>query len=181
MNAAWFRERDVQLRNVTYIGDKHALRHYLDRAMSEINLPHVLRYEDRNSMAHSVESRVPFLTPTLVDLVLSLLEEHVIFREGTSKALFRSAMRGIVPDSVLDRRDKIGFETPGAQWLRSLGLFVRSVLSDERLKDVHPLHATTVEGMWTQLAEGRSGIDPRVVWRWVNLTELAGELDVRFA
>lgn len=83
-------------------------------------LPALLRHGDRNSMHFSVESRVPFLDRTLVKYALSLPEHYLIGPDGTSKDIFRRAMRGIVPDVVLDRRDKIGFSTPQRTWLAEL-------------------------------------------------------------
>ena len=81
-------------------------------------LPTLLHTEDLNSMAFSIESRVPFLDHRLVDLCFSMPNEHKVHR-GETKRVLRSAMRGIVPDPVLDRRDKTGFITPGhIKWLR---------------------------------------------------------------
>src|SRR6185312_6707340 len=84
------------------------------------NLPALLRYEDRNSMAFSIESRVPFLTTQLAEFVLSLPQEYIVSLNGTSKAVFRRAMHGIVPQDILDRKDKIGFATPEREWLSNL-------------------------------------------------------------
>lgn len=72
----------------------------------------LLRYEDRNSMCYSIESRVPFLTIEIAEFLLSMPTEFLVSETGETKKLFRAAMRGIVPDEILDRKDKIGFETP---------------------------------------------------------------------
>ena len=82
------------------------------RAMSEGGLPSLLRYGDRNAMRFSIENRVPFLTLSLVEFVFCLPENYLIADNGETKSVFRAAMRGIVPDAILNRRDKIGFETP---------------------------------------------------------------------
>ena len=83
-------------------------------------LVHLLRHEDRNAMHWSVESRVPFLTTDLAEFVLSLPEEYLISNNGRTKNIFREAMRGIVPDSILNRKDKIGFETPEKELILDL-------------------------------------------------------------
>ena len=70
----------------------------------------MLRHGDRNSMYWSIESRVPFLTIDLAEFVLSLPESYLVSRDGETKYIFREAMRGIVPDEILNRRDKIGFQ-----------------------------------------------------------------------
>ena len=83
-------------------------------------LPALLRHGDRNSMRWSLESRVPFLTTDMAEFVLGLPERYLISPQGETKHLFRAAMRGIVPDAVLDRRDKVGFATPELDWFRVL-------------------------------------------------------------
>ena len=95
-----------------------ALSSFLSEAVTgQRGLVHLLRYEDRNSMSHSIESRVPFLTIDMAEFLLSLPENFLLSDEGVTKYIFREAMRGIVPDEILDRKDKIGFETPDNQWL----------------------------------------------------------------
>jgi asparagine synthase (glutamine-hydrolysing) len=86
-------------------------------ALTNQGLPSLLRHADRNSMAFSIESRVPFLTLPLVDFLFSLPEQYLISDEGITKHIFRQAMRGIVPDEILNRKDKIGFATPEDAWL----------------------------------------------------------------
>ena len=81
-------------------------------------LPGLLRHADRNSMAFSIESRVPFLTIKQAEFLLSLPEKFLVSNTGETKSVFRKAMRGIVPDEILDRKDKIGFTTPEKIWLR---------------------------------------------------------------
>jgi asparagine synthase (glutamine-hydrolysing) len=134
----------------------------------DYGLPALLRYEDRNSMAHSIESRVPFLTAPLAEFVFSLPEEYLIDGNGVTKSVFRRAMRGIVPDAILDRRDKVGFATPEARWLGSLRGWVDEVLSPDALRAVPVLDADAVRATWEQAREGTGGLDPRL-WRWINL------------
>ena len=82
-----------------------------------VGLPALLRFEDRNSMRYSIESRVPFLHRPLVSTILSYPASHIIGRDGTTKLVLREALRGIAPSEILARRDKIGFATPMSQWL----------------------------------------------------------------
>jgi asparagine synthase (glutamine-hydrolysing) len=79
-------------------------------------LPKLLRFADRNSMAFSREVRLPFLDHRIVEYLFSTPEDQKI--KGTiNKRILRRAMRGIVPDEILRRTDKKGFDTPQAQWL----------------------------------------------------------------
>jgi len=94
-----------------------AFRDLLHYTLLNSSLPTLLRYADRNSMFFSVEGRVPFLNVELVEYIASLPDEFIISRDGRTKFIFREAMRGIVPNEILDRVDKIGFETPELVWL----------------------------------------------------------------
>lgn len=85
--------------------------------LTRINLPMLLHWEDRNSMAHSVEARVPFLDYRLVELALGLPDGYKL-GQGWTKRILRESMRGVLPESIRQRRDKIGFETPELQWMR---------------------------------------------------------------
>lgn len=80
------------------------------------NLPMMLRCADRSSMAHSVESRVPFLDHRVVEFSMGLPDELKI-GGGVTKRVLRDAMSGILPDRIRDRVDKIGFETPESMWM----------------------------------------------------------------
>lgn len=77
--------------------------------------PQLLRYEDRNSMAFSLESRVPFLDYRLVEFVYSLPTSFKI-RNGYTKSLLRDSMKDILPDDVRLRKSKMGFATPEREW-----------------------------------------------------------------
>ncbi len=81
------------------------------------NLPMLLHCEDRNSMAHGVEARVPFLDHRLVEFSLGLQEVHKISR-GVTKRVLRESMRGVLPEPVRQRMDKLGFVTPEEVWVR---------------------------------------------------------------
>jgi asparagine synthase (glutamine-hydrolysing) len=81
------------------------------------NLAMLLHWEDRNSMAHSVEARVPFLDHRLVEFAIALGDRHKMVG-GDTKRVLRRAMTGILPDVVRDRRDKLGFATPESEWFR---------------------------------------------------------------
>jgi asparagine synthase (glutamine-hydrolysing) len=81
------------------------------------HVPMLLHWEDRSSMAHSVEARVPFLDYRLVEFAISL-EDRVKVRNGMTKAVLRQAMQGILPEAVRTRVDKLGFVTPEEVWLR---------------------------------------------------------------
>jgi asparagine synthase (glutamine-hydrolysing) len=111
--------RPVRMRR-TDTGKKRRVAEVLLDAMMNNGLPSLLRYGDRNAMRFSIENRVPFLTIPLAEFLLSLPEHFLISEEGETKSIFRAAMRGIVPDQILDRRDKVGFESPMGSWVSEI-------------------------------------------------------------
>ena len=92
------------------------LKQRLLQDLTTYSLPALLRYEDRNSMAHSIESRVPWLDPELVEALLSLPEDAII-HGGWNRSVLRRAMAGTLPERIRTRRWKVGFTTPEARWL----------------------------------------------------------------
>jgi asparagine synthase (glutamine-hydrolysing) len=85
--------------------------------LTATNLQMLLHWEDRDSMAHSVESRVPFLDYRLVEFVLGLPAEFKI-SDGVTKRVLREGMKGLLPERIRTRMDKMGFVTPEEVWLR---------------------------------------------------------------
>ena len=88
----------------------------LESLVNSTSLPALLRYEDKNSMWHSIEARVPFLDREFFEYAASLPLDRKL-RNGWTKQIFREAMKGILPDKVRLRRRKIGFETPERLWI----------------------------------------------------------------
>jgi asparagine synthase (glutamine-hydrolysing) len=167
LDLAWLDERGVQPRSVGYVADREVLRAVLRSDLVRTSLPRLLRFEDRNSMAFSIESRVPFLTPELVEFVFSLPENYLVADDGTTKAVFRSAMRGLVPDAILDRKDKIGFETPERDWMGRLRPWVEGILSSETARHIGAFRVDQLLAEWGHIVAERRPFDQRV-WRWVS-------------
>ena len=100
-------------------------------------------------MAFSVENRVPFLTPRLVELLFSLPEEYLLAPDGTRKAVFRHAMRGLVPDQILDRRDKIGFSVPTVDWFDALRPWIAGRL--DHVVELGGVKRTALRRRWREV------------------------------
>jgi asparagine synthase (glutamine-hydrolysing) len=103
-------QRDPGLEHIDrkFKSDLNGLLHHY---MTTYSLPYLLRGEDRNSMAHSIEARVPFTDYRLVDYVFSLPGAYKI-RHGWTKWLLRLAVEDLLPPEIVWRRDKLGFATP---------------------------------------------------------------------
>jgi asparagine synthase (glutamine-hydrolysing) len=179
LNSSWFERHGVEPRAPWSPAGADILRGQLVDALLANSLPMLLRYEDRNSMAFSIESRVPFLTPRLAEFVLSLPESYLLAEDGTSKAVFRRAMRGIVPDVILDRRDKIGFATPEQTWLSALRPWIEQLVASDTAARVSALHLPTLRRSVDALLAGRGRFDARL-WRWFNVIRWAERFGVEF-
>jgi len=92
-----------------------ALSAALNQSVVSAPLPLYLRIEDRNSMAHSVEARLPFLDYRLVSFVCGLPDEWKV-RGPWNKYVLREGMKGRIPESVRSRVDKMGFPTASKKW-----------------------------------------------------------------
>jgi asparagine synthase (glutamine-hydrolysing) len=98
-------------------------------------LPALLQVEDRVSMAHGLESRVPLLDHRVVELAATMPAD-VKFRDGEMKHVFRKVARPHVPDVISERQDKMGFPVPLTDWLRGpAGEWVRDVFSSRAALD----------------------------------------------
>ena len=125
--------------------------------ITQTNLPQLLRYEDRNSMHSSIETRLPFLDYRLVELGVALPFDMKI-RGGIQKAVLRDAMRGVTPDLILDRKDKVGFAAPDRSWEPHFrALYRDNVLKSQFLRDLLP---KTVE-------DARSADNPSRAWKLI--------------
>jgi asparagine synthase (glutamine-hydrolysing) len=148
-----------------YLQGTRGFGQYLAYNVTESSLPHLLRYEDRNSMAFSVESRVPFVDYRLVEFSLTRATGLHI-RDGWTKWILRQAMQGFAPEEILWRRDKVGFETPEADWLRALLAARPDLFSDDALsRDLFDLPRVREDlAQWA-----RDGGDSRRIWRLINV------------
>ena len=81
------------------------------------SLPPLLRYEDRASMAHSLEARLPFLDQELVEYILALPADAII-EHGWNRRVLREGLKDVLPPVVYKRRKKVGFTTPEFRWYR---------------------------------------------------------------
>ncbi len=132
------------------------------------NLPMLLHWEDRSSMAHGVEARVPFLDHPLAEFCLSLGDAHK-FAGAESKRVLRRAMEDVLPPEVRARRDKLGFSTPEAEWMRGPAAgFLRAGVEDALRLWPGLLDAAATRRVAAGMLSGRRAADP-ALWRVVNL------------
>lgn len=132
------------------------------------NLAMLLHWEDRNSMAHGIEARVPFLDHRLVEFTVGLGDRHKIVG-GDTKRVLRRGMAGILPDAVVNRRDKLGFATPEESWFRGpLRGAVIEMVEHTLRRFPGLLNAAGVRRLAADMLDGRRPLDFSL-WRIVNL------------
>lgn len=179
LDQEWFSKRGALAGDVEYGRGPEYLRSSLAASLESGSLPMLLRYEDRNSMRVSIESRVPFLTPRIASFAASLPEEFLVDSEGLRKAILRAAMSTIVPETILKRRDKIGFGTAEGDWLRSVAPWVEERLRSDAAQRIPVLRRAGVTREWSSIRDGRRASAAHA-WRWINLIEWADQFDVTF-
>ncbi|MEP6774002.1 MAG: asparagine synthase (glutamine-hydrolyzing) [Chloroflexota bacterium] len=154
---------------MAHTGDGYAglrdLDTHLSRLLLEDSLPTLLRYEDRNSMAFSIEARVPFLDYRLIEHVFTSAS-HLRIKYGWTKWIQRQAVSTLLPHDIVWRRDKVGFETPEQQWFHAGKTQLLAILqSDTQAADY--LDMSYVRREAPRLIDAG---DTAQVWRWLNLT-----------
>jgi asparagine synthase (glutamine-hydrolysing) len=158
---------------------RDVLHEALVQSLRETVLPALLRYEDRNAMRFSIESRVPFLTPRLAQFAYAQPSASLVDARATSKAVLRAAMRGLVPDAILDRRDKIGFATPDRLWAQSLRPWFQRVLESDAARAMPWLKpAAALHTLEHRVARSDPfGFD---LWRTVNVVRWVERFGVAY-
>jgi len=141
------------------------LNQMLFTLMSYTSLPDLLKYEDRNSMRFSIESRTPFADDIdLIEYVFAIPSVYKI-HNGWSKYLLRESMNNIVPNEIKTRTDKIGFETPEYDWLVS----IKPYLFENNNSNINMiLNMKRLEENWDKifLKQNRKGVTN--IWRYIN-------------
>jgi len=168
LNKQWFAPFSEKLDLSHLPNFQSSLDKTLSLDFNTTNLPCLLRYADRNSMAHSIESRVPFLSQDLVRFVQSLPTEYLIAPNGQDKYVLREAMKDIVPSEIINRKDKIGFQTPEFDWFATLHPWIKNHLESDIAQSIpfFDLRKITDNHLTSLLS---TQIGQRQVWRWVNL------------
>jgi asparagine synthase (glutamine-hydrolysing) len=135
--------------------------------LTNYSLPSLLRYEDRNSMAFSIESRVPYLDPQLVEHILGLPPAAIV-RDGWSRAILRDSMRGVLPEKIRRRRWKVGFTTPEMRWLKARRTSVQSLFRSPAFCGRRYWNGLAIADAFREACQGRLE-ESLFFWRAMNL------------
>ncbi len=168
----WFYERGFRKRYLRIPTRpnkfQNDLDNYLYYAFRVTSLPALLHYEDRNSMAFSLETRLPFLDYRLVEYLFSLpIEQKIKF--GETKVVLRNAMTGILPEEIRKRKDKMGFVTPEDIWFRTtLRNEIRGIIDSKSFCERGYFDVNKIKKAFVEHCDGKINMSA-TIWRWVNL------------
>jgi len=137
--------------------------------MEQTNLPKLLSFEDKNSMWHSVETRLPFLDYRVVEKALSLPGESKI-HFGWTKYVLRRYMEGKLPDCIVWRKNKLGFEAPDSIWIAHHSAIMEKSVCSSRL-----LEKLSKPG---KLKKVYQSLDIRTRWRLYSVALWEKEFNV---
>jgi asparagine synthase (glutamine-hydrolysing) len=156
-------------RNVLDYKTSSNLQVRLQEDIESFSLPMLLRYEDRNSMAFSIEARTPFLDYRLVEFLMQLPVVYKM-RRGLTKWILREAMKGLVSDKVLQRRDKKGFPTPEKKWLTEIREDMIDTIKESRQFLNQYVDADKIANNFERIL-GNEKIKSHFLWRVYNLAK----------
>lgn len=179
LNLALLKTKNVRFeeeRKTNVSKGKRGLNGFLKQNLSKRSLPSLLRHADRNSMSFSIESRVPFLTIPLAELLLSLDSKYLVSDEGQTKNIFRDALKDIVPEEILFRKDKVGFVTSEMKWFSELSNKLELLLS--KAAKIPILNSQEVENEFKLLLEGKRKFSWQY-WRWINFIKWYDKFFIR--
>lgn len=135
----------------------------------EYKLEHLLKWDDRNSMLFSVESRTPFLDYRLVEYLLEA-EDSAKIKDGYTKSLLRRSMKGLLPEKIRLRRDKVGFATPEDAWFaeKTFKDLIDSIMDSDSFRNRGIIDCEKARELYDRHCKGEIKIS-KDIWKWINL------------
>lgn len=135
----------------------------------ENKLEHLLKWEDLNSMHFSLEARVPFLDYRLVEKTLASADNWAI-RKGVTKFILRESMKGILPEKIRMRNDKMGFGTPQDEWFREpvwQGI-IEDIIKSKSFGSRKIIDPAVAFKKYREHLSGKINI-AKEIWKWIHL------------
>ena len=131
-------------------------------------VPAIVKPEDRNTMANSIESRSPFLDYRLAEFCFSLPSRYKI-RDGVGKWILREAMKDILPEKVRTRKDKAGLTAPADRWFRSENKEqIRELINSEFVKELSFFNIDKLNEVFDEHLSGAKN-HQMFIWQLINL------------
>lgn len=147
--------------------------------LTRTNLQMLLHWEDRDSMAHSVEARVPFLDHRLVEFVLGLPDSYKLHR-GVTKLVLREGLKDVLPDAIRNRMSKLGFSTPEEHWVRQVAPERFRGVVAEAIELTAGILRPEALAFTERVIKGSQAFDYSI-WRMISFARWMRRFDVRAA
>ena len=132
---------EINRSRINYLYSFQSFKDFQKRELMLNNLPHLLRYEDKNSMKHSVEARLPFIDHHFVHTALSV-NDNLKFKNGYLKYLLRKMINNTLPSSIVWRKNKFGFEAPADLWMQKNKTYMIKKIESSKIVshfiNIHP-------------------------------------------
>ncbi len=133
--SSFLKSKYLSLLNKNYIFESsNSFKNVWNMQYLEISrsLPHLLRYEDRNSMRHSIETRLPFIDFQVLEKAINTSLSYKI-KNGWTKHILRKVLENLLPKSVIWRKNKLGFEAPTEYWIKSISEDIKKEVSKSKI------------------------------------------------
>lgn len=145
--------------------------------LRDLSLP-MLRFEDRNSVACSILNRMPLLAVEIQDFVRSLPPEYIVTADQPMKSIECAALRGLVPDAILARKERSGFPVPVREWLYELAPWVETNMTE--ISCLPFLEQRRVRQVWESVRSQSASVSAAfLLWRWIFLSGWLRHMNVR--
>jgi asparagine synthase (glutamine-hydrolysing) len=166
-----------ELLSRAFVGQGGDFQYFISRNLNErlmqdvlyYSTPNLLRYEDKNSMAFSIEARVPFLDHQLVEYIFGLPIDQKI-KNGWTRYVYRNAMKGRIPEKNRLRRSKVGFTNPELDWLKAKADVITDIFSSNTFKNRALYDNDKLLNSFEKWLDGSPG-DGLIFWR-IMVSEL---------
>ncbi|MFQ6723087.1 MAG: asparagine synthase (glutamine-hydrolyzing) [Opitutales bacterium] len=149
----------------------HSLREALDDSLQKTSIPTLVRYADRNAMSFSIENRVPFLCDSIAQFAHMLPNEYLISDKGLQKYILREAVKDILPDNIVYRKDKMGFPPTESLWLLHNKNLITKLFNSSVLDELPGVNAEKMRNYWSDIVDKNQlkGWRTDIVWRIINM------------
>ena len=118
------------------------------RKFSSTSLPHLLRIGDRNSMAHSIENRFPFLDKKIIQFAFKLDDNKLVSNSGEYKKILKDIYKYKLPAIIVNKKHRIGFFTPMDKWIFSRRNFFEKIIISKTAKNLKIINQSELLKEW---------------------------------
>ena len=163
-----FKTKYLRNHNIANIQSESLLTQRMHKELFYEVVPALMRPEDRNTMAFSIESRSPFLDHRMIEYTYSLPNKYKI-RNGLGKWVLRESMKGILPEKVRTRKDKAGFIAPADIWFKTINKKqIEDILNSKQLIDMNIFDIKQVKYLYQEHLIGKKN-HQMFLWQLINL------------